>query len=123
MHLLSHVCPNCIQCSVQSKGDPVWMHCCRQRAAATHLTCRKAKAIELMLVDALIAADPVLKMTERIHDPREFIKMDDTLVKQIENYSLLHPHYEDSDDFAPITASQKIITRSAVCFQRDYNRA
>lgn len=87
------------------------------------MTCRKAKAIELMLVDALIAADPVLKMTERIHDPREFIKMDDTLVKQIENYSLLHPHYEDSDDSAPITASQKIITRSAVSFQHGHNRA
>ena len=62
-----------------------------------------------------MAADPVLKMTERIHDPREFIKMDDTLVKQIENYSLLHPHFEDSDDSAPIMASQKIITRSATC--------
>ena len=64
-----------------------------------------------MLVDALIAADPVLKMTERIHDPREFVKMDDTLLKQIENYSMLHPHFEDGDDHAPVIASQKIITR------------
>ncbi len=64
-----------------------------------------------MLVDALIAADPVLKMTERIHDPREFVKMDDTLLKQIENYSMLHPHFEDNDDHAPVIASQKIITR------------
>ncbi|DBA81314.1 TPA: hypothetical protein ACH3X2_006924 [Trebouxia sp. C0005] len=78
------------------------------RRVYTH---RKAKAIELMLVDALIAADPVLKMTERIHDPREFVKMDDTLLKQIENYSMLHPHFEDGDDHAPVVASQKIITR------------
>ena len=66
------------------------------------------------MVDALIAADPVLKMTERIHDPREFVKMDDTLLKQIENYSVLHPHFEDGDDHAPVIASQKIITR--FCF-------
>ena len=68
-----------------------------------------------MLVDALIAADPVLKMTERIHDPREFVKMDDTLLKQIENYSMLHPHFQDTDDFAPVNASQKIITRYVSC--------
>lgn len=67
-----------------------------------------------MLVDALIAADPVLKMTERIHDPREFVKMDDTLLKQIENYSMLHPHFEDTDDYAPVTAAQKIIARSVL---------
>ena len=79
--------------------------------------CRKAKAVELMLVDALLAADPVLKMTERIHDPREFIKMDDTLLKQVENYSMLHPHWERSEDFGPISEAQKIITRygSSVC--------
>lgn len=64
-----------------------------------------------MLVDALLAADPVLKMTERIHDPREFIKMDDTLLKQVENYGMLHPHWEASEDFAPISEAQSIISR------------
>ena len=64
-----------------------------------------------MLVDALLAADPVLKMTERIHDPREFIKMDDTLLKQVEQYGLLHPHWESSEEAGPIAAAQKIITR------------
>ena len=64
-----------------------------------------------MLVDALLAADPVLKMTERIHDPREFIKMDDTLLKQVEHYGMLHPDFENTDDFAPISAAQKVIAR------------
>lgn len=73
--------------------------------------CRKAKAIELMLVDALITADPVLKMTERIHDPREFVQMDDTILKQIEHYGMLHPGFEASEEYAPVAAAQKIISR------------
>ena len=77
------------------------------------LSCRKAKAIELMLVDALITADPVLKMTERIHDPREFVQMDDTILKQIEHYGMLHPGFESSDEYAPVAAAQKIISRYA----------
>lgn len=75
--------------------------------------CRKAKAIELMLVDALLAAEPVLKMTERIHDPREFLQMDDTILKQVEHYGMLHPEFESSDEYAPVAASQKIISRYA----------
>ena len=65
-----------------------------------------------MLVDALLAADPVLKMTERIHDPREFVKMDDTLLKQVENYGMLHPGWESTEDHGPISEAQTIITRS-----------
>ena len=64
-----------------------------------------------MLVDALIAADPVLKMTERIHDPRQFVQMDDTILKQIEHYGMLHPDFESSDEHAPVAAAQKIISR------------
>ena len=64
-----------------------------------------------MLVDALLAADPVLKMTERIYDPREFIKMDDTLLKQVENYGMLHPGWESTEDHGPISEAQTIISR------------
>lgn len=78
------------------------------RRVYTH---RKAKAIELMLVDALITADPVLRMTERIHDPREFVQMDDTILKQIEHYGMLHPGFEASEEYAPVAAAQKIISR------------
>ena len=64
-----------------------------------------------MLVDALLAADPLLKMTERIHDPCEFVQMDDTILKQIEHYGMLHPGFESSDEYAPVAAAQKIISR------------
>lgn len=64
-----------------------------------------------MLVDALLAAEPVLKMTERIHDPREFLQMDDTILKQVEHYGMLHPDFESSDEYAPVAAAQKIISR------------
>ena len=64
-----------------------------------------------MLVDALLAADPVLQMSERIHDPREFVQMDDTILKQIEHYGMLHPGFENSDEYAPVAAAQKIISR------------
>ena len=73
--------------------------------------CRKAKAIELMLVDALLEADPVLKLTEKVWDPREFVRLDDTLLKQLENYELLHGSLDDSDEDKAITAAQKIILR------------
>ena len=92
----------------------LWTHCiCRALSAlSVWLTlCRKAKAVELMLVDALLAADPVLKMTERIYDPREFIKMDDTLLKQVENYGMLHPGWESTEDHGPISEAQTIISR------------
>ena len=81
------------------------------QCVSAHHACRKAKAIELMLVDALLAADPVINLTERIHDPREFVRMDDTILKQIEHYGMLHPGFESSDEYAPVAAAQKIISR------------
>ena len=84
--------------------------------------CRKAKAIELMLVDALLAAEPVLKMTERIHDPREFLQMDDTILKQVEHYGMLHPDFESSDEYAPVAAAQQIISRYAQQQQQPYRK-
>jgi len=40
--------------------------------------------VDLMVVDALQYANPVLKITEKIHDPEQFVRLDDTLLKQIE---------------------------------------
>lgn len=34
-----------------------------------------------MIVDALIEAEPALKLTERTEDAREFVKLDDTVLK------------------------------------------
>lgn len=43
--------------------------------------CRKARAVEHMIVDALIEAEPALRLTERTEDAREFVKLDDTVLK------------------------------------------
>ena len=45
------------------------------------MTFRKASAVELMVVDALLAAEPVLKLAEKTEDSREFAKLDDTVLR------------------------------------------
>ena len=47
-------------------------------------THKKAKAIEFMVADALAAANSVLKLTDQVFDPKEFWKLDDTVLRQIE---------------------------------------
>ncbi|XP_031407106.1 deoxynucleoside triphosphate triphosphohydrolase SAMHD1 homolog isoform X2 [Punica granatum] len=44
----------------------------------------KVKAIELMIVDALVKANDYLQISSYIHDPREYWKLDDTIIKTIE---------------------------------------
>lgn len=44
-------------------------------------THKKAKAIEFMVVDALLAADPVLKISEKIYKPEDFVMLDDGLLE------------------------------------------
>ncbi|XP_038982991.1 deoxynucleoside triphosphate triphosphohydrolase SAMHD1 homolog isoform X2 [Phoenix dactylifera] len=51
------------------------------RTVYTHA---KVKAIELMLVDALLAADGYLKISSFTLDPAQFWKLDDTILKTIE---------------------------------------
>ena len=36
-----------------------------------------------MLVDALLAADPVLRISDRIWDARQFVRLDDSLLKVV----------------------------------------
>ncbi|GES92426.1 HD phosphohydrolase domain-containing protein [Rhizophagus clarus] len=45
---------------------------------------RVGKAIGYMIIDALIAADPVLKISDSIDNPDEYLKMDDTILNRIE---------------------------------------
>ena len=49
-------------------------------------THKKAKAVEYMIVDAMVEADIGWnsRISHAIRDPREFVKLDDTIVKQIE---------------------------------------
>ncbi|XP_071913045.1 uncharacterized protein [Coffea arabica] len=44
----------------------------------------KVKAIELMVVDALLQANNYLDITSHIQDPSEYWKLDDTIIKTIE---------------------------------------
>lgn len=43
-------------------------------------THKKAKAIEFMVVDALLAADPALRITRSIRHPADFQLLDDNLI-------------------------------------------
>jgi hypothetical protein len=38
-------------------------------------------AIEHMIVDALVEAEPALKLADKTEDVREFVKLDDTVIK------------------------------------------
>ncbi|KAK6129319.1 hypothetical protein DH2020_036927 [Rehmannia glutinosa] len=51
------------------------------RTVYTHA---KVKAIELMLVDALVSANDYLQIASHIHDPAQYWKLDDTIIKSIE---------------------------------------
>ena len=42
---------------------------------------RKAKAIEFMMVDALLEADPVLRLTDKIWDVNQFVQLDDGVLE------------------------------------------
>ena len=44
----------------------------------------QAKSVEYMIVDALKEANSVLKISEKVNDVKEYWKLDDTIVKQIE---------------------------------------
>ncbi|XP_058088963.1 uncharacterized protein LOC131235689 [Magnolia sinica] len=51
------------------------------RTVYTHA---KVKAMELMFVDALLKANSFLEISSHIHDPAEYWKLDDTILKTIE---------------------------------------
>ncbi|KAL2498306.1 HD domain-containing metal-dependent phosphohydrolase family protein [Abeliophyllum distichum] len=51
------------------------------RTVYTHA---KVKAIELMVVDALLEANNYLEIASHIHDPSQYWKLDDTIIKTIE---------------------------------------
>lgn len=44
-----------------------------------------------MLVDALLEADKALHFSDKIRSASEFITLDDSLLKAIENFSLYNP--------------------------------
>ena len=83
------------------------------RAVYTH---PKAKSIEFLVCDALVAADPLLRFSERIRNVDDFLTMDDTIVKQIESFrkntSCLKRRVElDDDEEAALEKSLALIKR------------
>jgi hypothetical protein len=44
---------------------------------------KSAKAIEHMIVDALLAAEPVLKFVRHINDPEKFVYLTDHIMSEI----------------------------------------
>ncbi|GAB5590351.1 hypothetical protein Unana1_05251 [Umbelopsis nana] len=48
-------------------------------------THRKAKAVECMITDVLVAADPVLGISKSVDDPRQYLKLTDDVLKTIEH--------------------------------------
>jgi HD superfamily phosphohydrolase len=80
------------------------------RSVYTH---KKAKAIEFMVVDALLEADKALKFSENIWDASEFVSLDDNLLDYIENFDFYSKVFAVSDDsvMSHIRDSQKIIQR------------
>lgn len=43
--------------------------------------CRKARGVEHMVVDALLAAESTLRLADKTEDPQEFVRLDDTIIK------------------------------------------
>jgi len=74
----------------------------------TKLMSSTAKAIEYMVVDALLAADPILDISGRISDPARYLYLTDSIFEEIE--SSTDPH---------LTPAREIILRIR---QRDLYR-
>lgn len=49
----------------------------------------KSKAVEFMIVDALLEADKVMGFSAAIRSAEEFVHLDDTLLRTIEDYDRL----------------------------------
>lgn len=65
-------------------------------------THRKAKAVEYMVVDALLAAEPALRLAERASDVDTFVTLDDTVLRQVETWwstrTRRRKHGDETDD-------------------------
>ncbi|KAG2442394.1 hypothetical protein HXX76_002480 [Chlamydomonas incerta] len=74
-------------------------------------TNRKCKAVEMMAVDALVAAEPLLRITQRLRSAEDFISLDDTLLTTIEHYHQFHRGELEDDEEAALKAAQDIVRR------------
>lgn len=80
------------------------------RSVYTH---KKAKAIEFMVVDALLEADKALQFSDKIWDASEFVRLDDNILDYVENFDFYSSVFSLQDDSTEthIRAAQRIIER------------
>lgn len=56
----------------------------RARMHSKVYTKSKIKAVEFMVVDALVAAEPVLRIADKLNDVESYLTLDDTIVKRLQ---------------------------------------
>lgn len=71
-------------------------------------THKKAKAIEFMVVDALMEAEPALCLTEKIWKPEDFVRLDDGVLEFIENLDITSSN--SSSNLSTKSKSKSIFT-------------
>mmetsp|Transcript_1747 Transcript_1747/g.4401 ORF Transcript_1747/g.4401 Transcript_1747/m.4401 type:complete len:596 (+) Transcript_1747:63-1850(+) len=76
------------------------------RKVYTH---RKAKAIEFMVVDALLEADQTLRLTDKIHSPQDFIHLNDSILETISSYGFFFPGTLPEEVQGPMKRAQAIV--------------
>eukprot|EP00884_Botryococcus_braunii_P015571 jgi/Botrbrau1/2698/Bobra.0203s0041.1 len=59
---------------------------------------RKVKAVDLMIAEALVAAEPALRLQDMLHDVDLFLSLDDTVLKDIEFYGIKRPRLQINED-------------------------
>lgn len=74
-------------------------------------THRKAKAVEFMVVDALLAAEPALNLADRALTVDGFITLDDTLLRQVETWGATRPGWKEEETAPAIEAAQAVLAR------------
>ncbi|GFR40506.1 hypothetical protein Agub_g1075, partial [Astrephomene gubernaculifera] len=74
-------------------------------------TNRKNKAVELMAVDALVAAEPLLRIRERLQSPQDYLSLDDSVLSTIEHYRINYRRPLDDAEERALTAAQGIVRR------------
>ncbi len=66
---------------IRASCPPATSNIARTPASVVCHYCRKARGVEHMIVDALLAAEPTLRLADKTEDPQEFVRLDDTIIK------------------------------------------
>ncbi|CAK0787043.1 hypothetical protein CVIRNUC_010259 [Coccomyxa viridis] len=78
---------------------------------------KKANAVEHMIMDAFVEADPFFKLADATEDAQAFALLDDSILKTIEHYGAARPGFgsfamdADDDGSTSVRSAQAIIKR------------